>query len=641
MCPLAMSSDAVPPPAPDPSRVRKSWALALYVAAVVAAGVWVFDWSLRGLYQRPPNRDFLYLLALTLASSVLPIKLPNISANISVSETFIFVGTLRYGAPVGVPLVFLDALIICFQMARRRTAWQKMIFSLAAPAVSLAAASTVLFHITHSDPLAWVAVPDRPVVWLFLLGVLAFTAVYFLLNTTLIATAIAIDKQVNVFRVWQQNFSSLGLNYAAGTSIAVLLVYNTADVQWAFLCFVFPLLLVLYLTYRWTTERVQQAERHVAEMTRTFMQTIEALAMAIDAKDQVTHGHIRRVQRYAEELARALGVTDKKTLDAIHAAALLHDTGKLAVPEYILNKPGPLTRAEFDRMKLHATIGADILKSIDFPYPVEPIVRYHHENFDGTGYPTGLSGTQIPIGARILAVVDCYDALTSDRPYRSKMTRSQAEQYLRSMRNSRYDPWVVDGFLEILDRLEAMDAAEAKTAEATPGLVLARAQLQVIHSTRAEDREIVRLRRDLPAVASTERAVDLLLDRLQPLMPVLTLAIFRPLVDSTDLVCSACSGLASNGITGSRVPIGERVTGWSYANHQPIVNAEAALELSESARKASPVRLAHALVVPMLEAGRCSGVVALFGSDQFTPDHLRLVETGISLLPRSVFHAAS
>ena len=242
--------------------------MALYVISVVAAGLAVLIWSLGQLYVEPPNRDFLYLLALTLASSILPIKLPNVSANISVSETFIFVGTLRYGAPVGVPLVFLDALIICFRMARRGTAWQKIVFSLAAPALSLAAAAAALFHFTHSRPLAWVAVPDRPAIWLFFLGVLAFTAVYFLLNTGLIAVAIAIDKQMNVFRVWRQNFSTLGLNYAAGTSIAVLLVYNTADIQWAFLFFVFPLLLVLYLTYRWTTERVQQAERHVAEMTR-------------------------------------------------------------------------------------------------------------------------------------------------------------------------------------------------------------------------------------------------------------------------------------------------------------------------------------------------------------------------------------
>ena len=148
------------------------------------------------------------------------------------------------------------------------------------------------------------------------------------------------------------------------------------------------------------------------------MSTIETLAMAIDAKDQITHGHIRRVQTYAVGLSQEMGVTDTSLIRAIEAAALLHDMGKLAVPEYILNKPGPLTPAEFEKMKLHASVGADILSAIDFPYPVVPIVRHHHENWDGTGIRTVSTGTDIPIGARILSVVDCFDALTSDRPYR-------------------------------------------------------------------------------------------------------------------------------------------------------------------------------------------------------------------------------
>ena len=141
--------------------------------------------------------------------------------------------------------------------------------------------------------------------------------------------------------------------------------------------------------------------------------------MAIDAKDDVTHDHVRRVQAGRVGLARELGVTDEETLKAIEAAALLHDTGKLAVPEHILNKPGKLTPAEFEKMKLHATIGADILSSIEFPYPVVPIVRRHHENWDGTRLSRRpQAATDIPIGARILSVVDCFDALTSDRPYR-------------------------------------------------------------------------------------------------------------------------------------------------------------------------------------------------------------------------------
>ena len=184
-------------------------------------------------------------------------------------------------------------------------------------------------------------------------------------------------------------------------------------------------------------------------MDRLYLSTVETLAMAIDAKDDVTHSHVRRVQAYAIGLARALGITDELELKAIEAAALLHDTGKLAVPEHILNKPGKLTEAEFEKMKRHVDVGADILSLVQFPYPVVPIVHCHHENWDGTGYPRGIGGEDIPIGARILSVVDCFDALTSDRPYRGRMTEAAALQILRERSGCMYDPRVVATFIEI------------------------------------------------------------------------------------------------------------------------------------------------------------------------------------------------
>src|SRR5207344_572725 len=209
------------------------------------------------------------------------------------------------------------------------------------------------------------------------------------------------------------------------------------------------LLLVLYFTFKTTISRVEDADTHVEQLNRLYLSTIETLAMAIDAKDQVTHGHIRRVQAQATDLAREVGVRDEKLLKAIEAAALLHDMGKLAVPEYILNKPGRLTQAEFEKMKLHASVGADILSAIDFPYPVVPIVRHHHEYWDGKGYPDGLRGTDIPIGARILSVVDCFDALTSDRPYRPRLSDEEALNILLERRGSMYDPLIVDTFVRV------------------------------------------------------------------------------------------------------------------------------------------------------------------------------------------------
>jgi HD-GYP domain-containing protein (c-di-GMP phosphodiesterase class II) len=148
--------------------------------------------------------------------------------------------------------------------------------------------------------------------------------------------------------------------------------------------------------------------------------------------------------------------------------------GKLAVPENILNKPGKLTAAEFEIMKTHSSVGADLLAAIEFPYPVVPIVRHHHENWDGSGYPDHLSGTDIPIGARILSVVDCFDALTSDRPYRPKLTDVNAIRILTERRGSMYDPLVVDAFIEMHQHWNVSSVSnktESRPIAATPSAV--------------------------------------------------------------------------------------------------------------------------------------------------------------------------
>jgi putative nucleotidyltransferase with HDIG domain len=222
------------------------------------------------------------------------------------------------------------------------------------------------------------------------------------------------------------------------------------------------LLVISYLSHRTSFGRIQDAQRHVAQVDALYMSTIEALAMAVDARDQVTHGHIRRVQVYAVELGRRLGIADQLQLQGLRAAALLHDMGKLAIPDHILNKPGKLTDAEFAEMKQHADIGADLLSSITFPYPVIPIVRHHHEQWNGKGYPAGLVGHEIPIGARILAVVDCFDALTSDRPYRGRLSDEQAFAIMLERRGTMYDPIVVDKFIEAYAEIAPLAVAAGR-----------------------------------------------------------------------------------------------------------------------------------------------------------------------------------
>ena len=182
---------------------------------------------------------------------------------------------------------------------------------------------------------------------------------------------------------------------------------------------------------------------------------IDALGRAMTSRDGLTDAHARRVERFAAALADEAGINDNGMLEAIEAAALLHDIGKLGIPDRLLNKPGPLTPDEYEQVKQHTIIGADILAAVPVPGPLALIVRHHHENWDGTGYPDGLEGEMIPVGARVLSIVDCYDALTSDRPYRRALSQGSAIAMIHQRRGTMYDPAIVDAFLRIVQRLRS------------------------------------------------------------------------------------------------------------------------------------------------------------------------------------------
>ncbi len=611
-------------------RLRKG--TEIYVSVVVAFGLLAVAVSTIQLAQQPLywHVEWLKLAALTLISGWLSVKLPTVSASISISETFVFAGTLRYGPAVGAILVLLDAAVLCVrsQYSRRQFRWQQVIFNLAASPLSIWLAANAA-GIRQPDPAAPIAIQ---LTWAIISTLAIFTALYFLLNSWLVTVAISLEARISPFAVWYSNFKEIFFNFLGGASIAAFLA-NARSIDVAFIGVILPLLLVIYLTYSWSTRRVEAERKKNLDLSRVFLSTIEALALAIDAKDQVTHGHIRRVQHFTMTLAGALGMKDAKQLDALRAAALLHDTGKLAVPEYILNKPGPLTSAEFERMKVHAAVGADILKSIEFPYPVEPIVRHHHENWDGSGYPAGLKGQEIPLGARILSVVDCYDALTSDRPYRPRMTRQQAERVLLDRRGSMYDPWVVDEFLRIVDRVEAEERAR-QDDDVTTTTSMARAQLDVISATTAEEREFNELRRALPKATSISSAADVLFRHLRRLIPAASFVLFVPADDSNELGVVFCSGVGVPTIKDVRIAVGQRASGWAFTHQESVLNADASLDLGPVARSFSP-SLTHSVAVPLV-SGSSAGVLTLYAPEPFAEDHRRLLENAASLFVSSV-----
>ncbi len=575
----------------------------------------------------------LFLAVLTFLSGSATLKLPSLPATISVSETFVFTSVLLFGASAGTLTVALDAFVISCWSYRRGDPFYKIIFNLFALPLTIWVAAHVYFALPGVQPLF--KNPDVQIAALFLpLALLA--TLYFLLNSWIITFAISLEGRLSSIGIWREHFTFLSLNYFGGASVAFLLVNYSRDIDFKYVVLIAPLLLVLYLTFRWQIGRAVDANRHLAELNNLYMSTIETLAMAIDAKDQITHGHIRRVQTYAVGLAQRVGVTDVALIRAIEAAALLHDMGKLAVPEYILNKPGPLTPAEFEKMKLHSSVGADILSAIDFPYPVVPIVRHHHENWDGSGYPDGLSGTSIPLGARILSVVDCFDALTSDRPYRPRLADREAIQILQDRRGSMYDPAVVDTFLrvhveiapkvaELVSPLSLRNISGASRPTAPISTVLR--PLDEITSGTEEMLTLFDLARGLNNQMSVQDAGDVIAKHLRRFVPTSLLVFFLYDSESDELVAAHASGEHAELVSDLRIGVGQRLSGWVAAHRQAIRNSDPVLDFGDALRSMAP-RPRSCLSIPLTVRGGLIGVLSLYstGLESFTEDHQRIVE---------------
>ena len=626
----------------------------IYVAAVTLAGATTVALSLFDLFVGVIPKEWLVLALLTVVSASAPIRLHSIPVALSVSETFVFASSLLFGPTAGTLTVALDAAVISFWSFRRGQAAYKVLFNICALPLTIWVAAHLFFAIGGFGPLFRNQnTIDLPRV----IGPLVVcTIAYFLLSSWIITIAIALERKLAPFSIWRDNFAWISLNYFGGASVAALIVSYTNDLDYTFagiLIPLLPLLAILYATYSRRVGRVTDANRHLIELNSLYVSTIETLAMAIDAKDQVTHGHIRRVQLYAVGLARHLGVKDSSLIQAIEAAALLHDMGKLAVPEYILNKPGPLTPAEFERMKLHASIGADILSSINFPYPVVPIVRHHHENWNGTGYPDGLKGTRIPLGARILAVVDCYDALTSDRPYRPRLSDDAATKILLDRRGSMYDPLIIDTFLKVHEQL----AAEASNTRTTTDLELIAlagrpipktpldappSGLNDIAASTEEMLALYDLAQGLVGRVDLPDAADIISKHLRRIVPATTCVLFIYEPDRDELVASFASGESAGQFADLRIPRGQRLTGWVAANKQSILNSDPVLDLGEAVSRHAKPRLRSCLSTPLISEGQLVGVLSVYSvyADGFTEDHRRLLEVIARQVSDIIRHAS-
>jgi putative nucleotidyltransferase with HDIG domain len=595
----------------------------LYVPAISAAGLLVIGHCISVLARDPVNSQWLILAALTLLTGSFTVKMPSLPVRLSVSDTFVFASVILFGTCAGTLTVALEILVVIFAGTGRKARDPlRVLFNVSSAALSIWLAAEAFYATAGGGPFLGQQIELRKL----LLPLMALAGTYFVLNSGMIATAVAFQQRASAFYIWRTNFLALSLNYVGGASLAALLVSYTNRVDLITLGIIIPLLVISYLTFKYSLGRVDDATKHVEEVNRLYLSTIETLATAIDAKDQVTHGHIRRVQKFALGLSAELGITDTRQLKAIEAAALLHDTGKLVVPEHILNKPGRLTSGEFEKMKRHASAGADILSSISFPYPVVPIVRHHHESWDGNGYPDGLKGTQIPIGARILAVVDCFDALTSDRPYRPRLNDEEAIQIIVQRRGTTYDPLVVDTFVAVKDQL----AHSLVTSESSVESLVQRQRWQ-------SETPLPPDANGLPTNDSQVQHLAFLLTKsvLEATCAKIAVLFFRDASrdELHSLVAQSSAGTMALTVA---IPVGHRVTGWVAANGTSVVNADAALDLPEEARRYG---LKRCLCVPVTHNLQPLGVISLYVDDPrgFSEQDPVVVETAIKSIDLKPF----
>jgi putative nucleotidyltransferase with HDIG domain len=587
----------------------------VYVTCVIAAGVAATTYSVIQLVIEPVSNQWLILAALTLLTGSFSVKIPSIAARISVSDAFVFASVLLFGPAPATVIVAVDCFVISLWLRDENRSPVRSLFNLSAVALAIWLASQGFFWLAGARPgdLAHLLPLEKHLWPLF-----ALASSYFLLNSWLVAFALGFEKRQNVVSLWWQNFPWFSLNYFGGVSVAALLVSYTRSVDLSTIGIIVPLLMISYLTHRTSLGRIEDSTRHVEQLSDLYLSTIETLAMAVDAKDQITHGHIRRVQVYALELAKLLGVRDERQLKAIEAAALLHDMGKLAIPEHILNKPGKLTGPEFDKMKLHAEIGADLLSAVKFPYPVVPIVRHHHEQWSGKGYPAGIAGTDIPLGARILAVVDCFDALTSDRPYRPRLTTEEAFAIILKGRGSLYDPLVVDTFFTAYPQMAP--AATKAGAEATSLMRVSDDSdgrpsnpLNQIRANAAETSVIEAYRRRVATATTPAEALAAAADCLRQLTPATVFAFYRYDKNRDVLICREAIGDQREVLEGLTIALGTRVSGWTGATLRISINADASLDLNQIATRYSP-SLRSTLSVPIVSDDTLVGVFTAYAN---------------------------
>jgi len=459
----------------------------------------------------------------------------------------------------------------------------------------------------------------------------AASLLYYAINNVATAAVIALCTGQKVVTVWRESFLWTAPGYFAGAAIGTAGALICGSGDWLMLLALTPVAYLTYTAYAVYAGRAEERQRHIESLADLYLGTIRSLAVAIDAKDQRSHRHIARVQRSAVATARHMGL-DADLVEAVNTGTLLKDIGKLGVPDYVLLKMGKLTDEEFAKVRKHPEVGAAILEEVNFPWPVLPVVRSHHERWDGTGYPDGLKGEAIPLTARILAVADVYDALTSSRAYRGSWSREAALKEIERQAGTQFDPAVVTAFAAIIDGLpEAMpEEPRPEAAQAGSKIVKSGDAVRQIQRASSELWALYEVAQTLSSSLGLQETLEILGRKLEAILPGTACLFLLRETAEDDLEARVAVGLNGARLRGARaggLTSRSLLVATRRETYRGTYDPDD-LSLSDTLTGAW-VPLRAALIVPIVHAGETLGTINLYHPDEdaFGPHDQQLLET--------------
>jgi diguanylate cyclase (GGDEF)-like protein/putative nucleotidyltransferase with HDIG domain len=605
----------------------------LYWLIIVGAGTTLVFTQARHWH----SHDFLQFagcLGVALLASRLRESAPSIVGDIPVQFPLVIMALAEFSLPETVAIACCGTLVQSFRSSKT---WWAQLFRVATTAIATVAAAAMLVFLRQRS-------------WLLPVALLTVAITYYMTEVLLASGLRAIARDLKV-EVGPRIAPKPLISYQASVAFALTLVWLNRLANWQTSLLVLLAFYFLYRSYLVYMERLAYQRKHSVEVAKLHLRTIEALALAIEAKDQTTHDHLQRVRVYALEVARELRIPAPE-VEALQAAALLHDIGKLAVPEHIVSKPGRLTPEEFEKMKIHPLVGAEILERVRFPYPVVPIVRAHHEKWDGTGYPMGLKELEIPIGARILSAVDFVDAMASDRQYRRALPMKEVLERLAQESGKAFDPQVVEVLVRRHTELEQLVHRKVAEVMLAPKLstdvkiergiapaagfeisthpARGRAQentfLASIAAARQEAQTLFEISQDLGASLSLSETLSVFAVKVKRLISYDSIAIY--IAKNGKLLPEHVSGDDFRLFASLEIPLGEGLSGWVAQNNKPIINGNPSVEPGYLNDPTKFSTLRSALAVPLEGTVGVVGVLVLYRADKdaFTTDNLRVLQ---------------